>query len=311
MGSVILFYYFVKRLGYNKNIAFTSTILFSCSFTMLVIGTGCMTDAGAYFFSILILYYALNPIKSHWKSIEKENSILEYFSFKHYIIMGLLTAIGNLIRETVIFTTLAIFIYIFFESFTTINKGKSTQLMLKHLSFSVISLLISISFSLMWIVFWMRVSLLDFRTANVSPFMFIDQEVIEHLLFIILISFTLNYLFLFVGFIKENNKKRIDIFVIYSLVMIIPNIMQFYALPFSLYPQYRVIFMLFPFFLPISGLGVHELCEIFEKKVYLKNLNRYSWYWIFLGFYVLINFILGIPYMNELIIDLILMLFHL
>ncbi|MBD3254428.1 MAG: hypothetical protein GF383_05005 [Candidatus Lokiarchaeota archaeon] len=302
MSTVFLFYSFVKKLGYNILIAFTSALLFSCSFTMLVVGAGCMTDAGAFFISALILRYLIPPIKEYWALKGSNEYLGNRLSLKNYLLAGLITAIGVLIRETAIFNLIAIYLYIFMEDLRNEN-GNWVKNELKNLSKMIISITISVLPLLIWIVIGLGIRELRSTSRTLLDLFQILTD--DHNIVIILIAFNLNYLFFIFGFIKENDKNILKFAFYYFLIMLIPNVMQFFSVPPALFPQYRVIFMLFPFMLVFSALGLHELSNILGNKVYTSNLNRFFWYGALISLYILINFLLGIFYISEFLIDLI------
>ncbi len=301
-SSVILFYYFIKKLGYRKNIAFTSSLLYSCSFTLLAVGASCLTDVGAYFFSILILFYTTDPIKEHWNS-NNDGFLGEKFSIKKYLLLSILTGIGMLIRETVFFTTLAIFIYILMQDLKYYKKGWLYSEM-KNLIFMILVLGSALIPIILWITYGMNISILDFSSIKINLLMLFRLEVILDAVFIILVAFNLNYIFLIVGYINEEDKNRRKFMIIYSMIMIIPMILQYFIMePGAIHAQYRIFFMFFPFFLPLSALGLHEISKKLESKGNRKNFNRYFWYCFLMGLYILVNFMMGIFYMSQFILD--------
>ena len=302
LGSTIIFYDFVKRLGYSANIAFTSAFLYSNSFTLLVIGSGCMTDVGGYFFSIVILDYFISRLNKKEDLKEINQFLSKKLKINDYVILGLLTGVGILARETVLFTTLTLFLYVLLEDLS-FKKNKWLINELRTAGFVVISLGIAIIFPFLWIVFGMNRAITDLRIGEISLTIFLDQSLLEHIVFIIFLAFNILYFFIFYGFLKENDRQRIKLFLLYSLIVLIPMFLQFYAIPFQLKPSYRVIFMFFPFFLPFAALGIHEFCVILEKKNNTNKLNRYFWYSVIIGFYVVFNFAFGILYLSQWILN--------
>ena len=109
----------------------------------------------------------------------------------------------------------------------------------------------------------------------------------------------MSFFFIFYGILKENDRQHIKLIFLYSLIMLIPMFLQFYAIPFQLKPSYRVIFMFFPFFILAAAFRIHEFCKKLENYNYSENLNKYFWYILIMGFYFVFNFAFSIFYLNE------------
>jgi hypothetical protein len=214
--------------------------------------------------------------------------------------MGLVNGIGMLARETTLFTL--VFIVAIFQLEPLMNYKKDPKwfsILIKRGIYWAFAVIISAVMVMGWIYFGMHMNPLDLHIGEIDFGVFLDQDMIEKILFIFIIAFHLCYIFFIVGFLHENNRNRIFYLALYIICMVVPMFMQFFAVPFSHIPQYRLVFMVFPFVLPVAALGLQELAKNLAKKEWLNFISAEIWYVLLLGATILVSLGLSIPYMTE------------
>ncbi len=289
IGAIYLFYKFLISIGIDKKITFLTVLLFINAFPMLVLCATDMTDMGGYFFALLELYFVFK----YCPQFEQKN-------WKYYVILGLINAIGMLARETVLFTL--IFIAIFFCVQPVIAHAENKDWVKRTINailYYLIPIVISAIIVLAWYIFGMQISPFSFQLSSISLRNLLDQSVMESIVFIILISFNFAFIYFIPGFFKEENKERIEMLLLYTGCMIPAMILQYYAVPFSNIPQYCLIFLIFPFFLPIAGYGMVELSHIFAGKPVLNKIPKTIWLTLFILLFIILNLALSVDYLSS------------
>lgn len=295
----LLIVFFLYRLllewGFSQKVVFTTMLLFINSFPTLVLVATTMTDMGGYLFSILLLYLAVHYKKN-----------LENCDWKIYVIFGLVNGIGMLVRETVLFTfAFIIIINVLYPFWDRKIEPKWFPKAFHILLFFAVALIISAMMVLSWYIFGMGLSPFDFQINTIELSVFANQDMIEKILFIGIITFHISYIFFIRGFQQISDRKQMFNLLIYCGIMFVAMFMQFFAIPFSHIPQYRMGFLVFPVFLPVAAEGLHKLADDFSQKPVLNIFPRQIWYLIGILMYMIISFGLSLPYATQSLLDLV------
>jgi hypothetical protein len=248
-----------------------------------------MTDMPGFAFSVIILYYYFK----NKDSFEKKN-------IKNYIFLGLIGGFAMLARETSIFFIGLVVLIHLIEGL--MDKKYNISSFVKDALWWLIPLAIPFLFVIPYYYYYLGLLPWQMRIAEINFWVLMDQPVFEHVVVVLLSAFHIGNLYYIVGFV--HGKSRMVVYnILIWIVFLIQKTLQFFAVPFSHNPQYRVIFTMFPFFIPLIIVGIRVISEEFSKKELFNVLSYEIWYVIFVIAYILVSFILALPYLNQYLLD--------
>jgi len=243
-----------QRIFRKKSISDVASIMFVISLPIIAYATRPLTDMISYFFFVTILYISL---------------IMNYHKTKDYIILGIVLIFAFLHKET------AFFVLIPFAIFILLNRRMKWREKIRNGTLLGITTIIGLIPTMIW-QWFSKTSWL----ARRGGFFIFNKGFIwlPFILLVVMPAITFHILYLPIAYgIKKLQKSKYKELLVISIPCLITVILGwlFASPPFS--P--RIIFFMFPVFLPIASYGLHKFTKN-KKHIYY-----------FVGIYGLISLI--------------------
>ncbi len=255
LGTIILLYWLATHL-FDEKTGLLAGLLYAMSLVPIAYSSRPLTEAGSYFFLILLIYYVEVRVKQ--------------YRLKELFGLSLLLALSLLHKESALFLLLYLALDVGYRWNLSIAIKKG------------FTVLVTFIISLIPVSLWKYVTGTSWFRTRVSR---INRETltwagIPALLFRSFITFHLGWLFALYGFWKDTNKHRRS-FYVKCLLAIAPLVIYawIFAPPFS--PRFA--HFLFPLVIPAFAFGLQQFVK--DRKLSDK------WIWgIVIAYYIISYF---------------------
>lgn len=250
--SAVVMYLLSNHLLNNEKLAFYSTVLFSTSFPVICFGFGVLTEIGAWFFYLLVIYLTIRLFGT--------NSNL-----KHAGIIGLICGVGVLMKENV---AAGVPFFMLMLLLSKSKKSDSSNKIKKIVTYgscflAPFLLLILINQGIMWHYF--SYTYYDWFISNEQGF---SRPNLFRYLFLMGGAFGLSLLFGLFGLIWYLKKDGEDMNRWFNKLSILSCIFISSSIVIFVWPaaEIRSMFLYFPIIFPLSAYAIAHISSIIKIK---------------------------------------------
>lgn len=255
--AAFFLYRFVLQLYGRDRLAFYSALLFVTSIPILRYGFAVITDAGAYFFTILTIYIIYN--------------IKDDIDIKRIIAISFMLFVGALTKEHIMFLA---------PIYLLLSKGSNKKILFKSISIIFIMFVFISSYYIAYDVN----PFTHYNRAPDSGYTYDNEESWGIKAFVLSFGgFLYLPLFSLLGFLMDNNRKRLINF--YYILISVAPIFIWPAI------EYRITFILFPIIIPLASIGIERFSELISKKPFFSILNKRKYEILIIILYIVSSFL--------------------